>query len=84
MNIEAIQNLLSDVKNNVISIDEATEQLRHLPFEDIGFAKIDHHRQIRCGFPEVIFCPGKTTSQIVDIFDKLAAKGNNVIASRAE
>lgn len=84
MNIEAIQNLLSDVKNNVISIDEATEQLRHLPFEDIGFAKIDHHRQIRCGFPEVIFCPGKTTAQIVEIFGKLAAKGNNVIASRAE
>ncbi len=84
MNIETIENLLTDVKNNVISIDEATEQLRHLPFEDIGFAKIDHHRQIRCGFPEAIFCPGKTTAQIACIFGKLAAKGNNVIASRAE
>jgi len=55
-----------------------------LPFEDIGFACIDHHRQIRRGFPEVIFCPGKTTEQIIKIFETLAAKGNNVLATRAE
>ena len=84
MNTEAIQSLLKNVKQGSLSIDEAVEQLRHFPFEDLGFAKIDHHRQIRCGFPEVIFCPGKTTEQIIDIFGKLAAKGNNVIASRAE
>ena len=84
MNTEAIQDLLKNVKQGSMSIDEAVEQLRHLPFEDLGFAKVDHHRQIRCGFPEVIFCPGKTIEQIIDIFDKLAAKGNNVIASRAE
>jgi pyridinium-3,5-biscarboxylic acid mononucleotide synthase len=84
MNTKTIQALLKNVKQGSMSIDEAVEQLRHLPFEDLGFAKIDHHRQIRCGFPEVIFCPGKTTEQIIDIFDKLTAKGNNVIASRAE
>ena len=55
-----------------------------MPFEDLGFANIDHHRQIRRGFPEVIYCPGKTTEQIVKIFGTLAEKGNNVLATRAE
>jgi NCAIR mutase (PurE)-related protein len=50
----------------------------------LGFACIDHHRQIRRGFPEVIFCPGKTTEQIIKIFETLAQKGNNVLATRAE
>jgi NCAIR mutase (PurE)-related protein len=54
-----------------------------LPFEELGFACVDHHRQIRRGFPEVIFCPGKTTEQIIGIFESLAAKGNNVLATRA-
>jgi NCAIR mutase (PurE)-related protein len=58
--------------------------MRHLPFEDLGFARLDHHRQIRRGLPEVIFCPGKTTEQIVGIFDSLAQKGHNVLATRAE
>ena len=58
--------------------------MRHLPFEDLGFAHIDHHRQIRCGFPEVIYCPGKTTDQIIKIFSALAEKGNNILATRAE
>ena len=64
-------------------MDEAIEKLRHLPFEDLGFACIDHHRQIRRGFPEVIYCPGKTTEHIIQIFGSLAAKGTNVLATRA-
>jgi len=60
------------------------EKLRHLPFEDLGFACIDHHRQIRRGFPEVIYCPGKTAEQIIKIFASLAEKGNNVLATRAQ
>ena len=84
MNSEQLKELLEQVKNSDISIDEAIEKLRHLPFEDLGFAHIDHHRQIRRGFPEVIFCPGKTTEQIVKIFSNLAEKGNNVLATRAE
>jgi NCAIR mutase (PurE)-related protein len=75
---------LQQVKTGEITIDEAVEELRHLPFEDLGFAHLDHHRQIRQGFPEVIYCPGKTTEQIVKIFSALAAKGNNVLATRAE
>ncbi|HUV62647.1 MAG TPA: nickel pincer cofactor biosynthesis protein LarB [Sedimentisphaerales bacterium] len=57
--------------------------MRHLPFEELGFACVDHHRQIRQGFPEVIFCPGKATDHIIKIFEVLAAKGNNVLATRA-
>jgi NCAIR mutase (PurE)-related protein len=74
---------LSRVKSSETSIDEAVEKLRHLPFEDLGFACVDHHRQIRRGFPEVIYCPNKTTEQIIKIFGSLAAKGNNVLATRA-
>jgi len=66
-----------------LSPDEAVEKLRHLPFEDLGFARIDHHRNIRRGLPEVIYCPGKTVGQIVKIFAALAQKGNNVLATRA-
>ena len=76
--------MLGQVKNDELDIDQAVEKLRHLPFEDLGFACLDHHRQIRRGFPEVIFCPGKTTEHIIKIFESLAAKGNNVLATRAE
>ncbi|MGD8500322.1 MAG: nickel pincer cofactor biosynthesis protein LarB [Phycisphaerales bacterium] len=79
-----MKELLEQVKNGKIDIDQAVERLRHLPFEDLGFACLDHHRQIRRGFPEVIFCPGKTTEHIIKIFESLAAKGNNVLATRAE
>jgi len=84
MNDEQIQALLGRVKDGDVSIDEAVEVLRHLPFEDISFARLDHHRQIRCGFPEVIYCKGKATGHIVEIFGKLAEKGHNVLATRAE
>jgi hypothetical protein len=76
--------LLEQVRNDELSIEQAVEKLRHLPFEELGFACIDHHRQIRRGFPEVIFCPGKTTEHIIKIFESLAAKGNNVLATRAK
>ena len=84
MQAHQLKALLEQVKSGDIGIDEAIEKLRHLPFEDLGFACIDHHRQIRRGFPEVIFCPGKTTEQIIKIFESLAEKGNNVLATRAE
>src|SRR4030042_359888 len=84
MNPEQLKQLLQQVKQNKLTIDEAVDKLRHLPFEDIGFAHVDHHRQLRCGFPEVIYCPGKTTEQIIKIFSNLAEKGNNILATRAE
>lgn len=75
---------MEKVKSDEITIEQAQEALRHLPFEDLGFARVDHHRQLRCGLPEVIFCPGKTVEQIISIFASLAEKGNNVLATRAE
>jgi len=81
---EQLKNLLEQIKAGDIGIEDAVEKLRHLPFEDLGFACIDHHRQIRRGFPETIYCPGKTTEQIVKIFTSLAEKGGNVLATRAE
>lgn len=76
--------MLEQVRSGRIDINQAVEKLRHLPFEELGFACVDHHRQIRQGFPEVIFCLGKTTEQIIRIFESLAAKGNNVLATRAQ
>jgi NCAIR mutase (PurE)-related protein len=76
--------LLEKVKAGEITVEQAEAKLRHLPFEDLGFARVDHHRQIRCGLPEVIYCPGKTAEQIISIFSALAEKGNNVLATRAE
>jgi len=84
MDAGQLKELLEQVRSGKIGVDEAIEELRHLPFEDLGFAQIDHHRQIRRGFPEVIYCPGKTTEQIIKIFASLAERGNNVLATRAE
>ncbi|MHC4529405.1 MAG: nickel pincer cofactor biosynthesis protein LarB, partial [Planctomycetota bacterium] len=83
MQAEQLKALLEQVRNGDISVEKAAEALRHLPFEDLGYAHIDHHRQIRRGYPEVIYCPGKTNEQIVGIFANLAEKGNNVLATRA-
>ena len=84
MDPEQLKELFRQVKSGDISVEIAIEQLRHMPYEDLGFANVDHHRHIRRGFPEVIFCPGKTADQIVAIFENLAEKGNNVLATRAE
>jgi len=81
---EHLKKLLKEVKTGKLSIERAVEKLRHLPFEDLGFARVDHHRQLRSGFAEVIYCPGKTNEQIIAIFESLAAKGNNVLATRAD
>lgn len=83
MNPQALRKLFTDLQKKRISPDEAVERLRHLPFEDLGFAKIDHHRALRQGAPEVIFAQGKTPAQVAEIFLHLAAHGNNVLATRA-
>jgi pyridinium-3,5-biscarboxylic acid mononucleotide synthase len=83
MNAEALKKLFTEVRKGKLSPDQAVERLRHLPFEDIGFAKLDHHRALRQGMPEVIFAQGKTPDQVADIFERLAAHGGNVLATRA-
>jgi len=82
MNATALLNLLKEVRSGRLEPQEALERLRHLPYEDIGFAKLDHHRQLRCGFPEVVFCEGKTTEEVVEIIRRLAAHGATVLATR--
>ncbi len=83
MNSQALSKLFDQVRKKRISPDEAVERLRHLPFEDLGFAKLDHHRALRQGMPEVIFAQGKTPNQLADIFHRLAAHNGNVLATRA-
>jgi len=79
-----LRQLLESLRCGQTSVNDAIEQLQHLPFEQLGFANVDHHRTIRCGFPEVVYCPGKTIEQLVAIFGKLVAAGGNVLATRAE
>ena len=83
MNAESIRQLFEQVRQGGLSPDEAVERLRHLPFEDLGFAKVDHHRALRAGMAEVIFGENKTPKQVADIFFRLAKHGGNVLATRA-
>jgi pyridinium-3,5-biscarboxylic acid mononucleotide synthase len=78
-----IESLLHDVREGRTGVTEALERLRDLPFEDIGFAKVDHHRALRTGMPEVIFAAGKTPAQVAAIFARMADHGGNVLATRA-
>ncbi len=80
---ENIRQILENVREGKSSVEKALDLLRDLPFEDAGFAKIDHHRQLRTGYPEVIYCPGKTTDQIIRIMDMMLKKGSNILATRA-
>jgi NCAIR mutase (PurE)-related protein len=79
---EKLRKLLSRVATGELDVPAALRQLQTLPFEDLQFARVDHHRALRCGFPEVIFGEGKTTGQIEDIFARLADTENNVLATR--
>ncbi|HEX9723051.1 MAG TPA: nickel pincer cofactor biosynthesis protein LarB [Vicinamibacteria bacterium] len=82
MNSDRIRKLLEAVSQQSISVQEASEQLRLLPFEDLGFAKVDHHRQLRRGFPEVIFGLGKTPEQIAAIAKRLSQQDQNVLVTK--
>jgi pyridinium-3,5-biscarboxylic acid mononucleotide synthase len=78
----ALRDLLDQVSRGKLGVDEALERLRDLPARDLEFAVVDHHRGLRCGFPEVIFAAGKTTEQVVAIARELAASGSTVLATR--
>ena len=83
MNKDDIRNLLESVKTNKIEIEEAMKKIEDLPFKDLGFAKIDNHREIRVGYPEVIYCEGKTVEQVKSIIQFMLTKDNNILATRA-
>jgi NCAIR mutase (PurE)-related protein len=78
-----IESLLQEVSEGRTAVSDALNRLRDLPFEDLGFAKVDHHRALRTGMPEVIFSAGKTTAQVATIFARMAQAGGNVLATRA-
>jgi pyridinium-3,5-biscarboxylic acid mononucleotide synthase len=87
MHDATLRSLLAEVREGSLSIEAAHERLlaalREAPFEDLGFARIDHHRAIRQGAPEVIFGPGKTPAQITDIAERIVARGHNLLVTRA-
>ena len=83
MDRSQIETLLSEVSAGSTSVAAALERLRNLPFEDLGFAKLDHHRALRTGMPEVIFAESKTPAQVATIFARMANAGGNVLATRA-
>lgn len=83
MNEEQLRLMLEQVRAGALNIDAALERVRHLPFEDLGFAKVDHHRALRHGMPEVVFGLGKTTDHVVAIAEKLLNRSPNVLVTRA-
>lgn len=83
MLIQQLRQILERVQQGQISVDDALRELRHLPFQELGFAKIDHHRLLRRGFPEVIFCPNKTPQQVAKIVEVMSQTGVTVLATKA-
>ncbi len=83
MDKELLKKMLEDVKSGNLEIDGAMEKLRDLPYEDLGFAKIDTHRAVRKGFPEVIFCQGKTPEQVKQIVAKMMENHSVILGMRA-
>ena len=77
-----LRDLLENIKDNKLSIDDALEKLKNLPYEDIGYANIDHHREIRTGYPEVIYCEGKSDEHILGIIERMMEKGSNILGTR--
>ena len=84
MNIRKIEDLLRKVRSGKTTLNQAMAELKSLPFEDLGFTRIDHHRSLRKGFPEVIWGEGKTSGQILSIMKRLKEKGQNILITRLE
>ena len=83
MEIQRLQALLQEVRDGNIDVEAALEVLKELPYRDLGFAKLDTHRHLRLGVPEVIFCQGKTVEQVVKIAERLIQDNRNIMATRA-
>jgi NCAIR mutase (PurE)-related protein len=83
MNKDEVKALLEAVKNNEIDVGTALSKIEDLPYKELGFAKIDNHRELRVGYPEVIYCAGKTTDQVKKIFEYMLTGDNNILATRA-
>jgi NCAIR mutase (PurE)-related protein len=84
MDADQLRSLFEQVRSGAVDIDRALERMRHMPFEDLGFAKIDHHRALRHGMPEVVFAKGKTPDQVTAIAGSLLEHAPNVLITRAD
>ena len=84
MTRKEIETLLKGIKNGEKSVEEALEVLQNFPYTDLGYAKIDHHREIRTGYPEIVYCAGKTAEQVIGIFKLMSGRKTNVIGTRAD
>ena len=84
MDIKVLEQLLGEVQAGRLTVAEALARLRTLPFEDLGFARVDHHRQLRQGFPEVVFAAGKSLEQVRGILTALQAKAENILVTRLD
>lgn len=84
MTIKELQKILEEVKSGKKSINDALEALKYFPYTDLGFARIDHHREVRTGYPEIIYCAGKSVDQVREIFRVMAERENNVFGTRAD
>lgn len=79
-----MKKILKDYKAGKVDLAEVLEKIKLLPYEDLGFAKIDTHRALRKGFPETLFCQGKTTSQILTILESMAKRDHSILATKAD
>lgn len=83
MNAIELEKILKGINAGTVSVDEAMEKLRDFPYTDLGFARIDHHRELRTGYPEIVYCAGKTPEQVRAIFEAMDGHDNNIIGTRA-
>jgi NCAIR mutase (PurE)-related protein len=84
MDEQILRGLLDDVRSGAASVDDALDRMRHLPYEDLGYAKLDHHRALRHGLTEVIFGKGKTADQVIGIATRLLDKSRNLLITRTD
>jgi NCAIR mutase (PurE)-related protein len=83
MNAKELEKILIGIRDGSVSVEEALENLKEFPYTDLGFARIDHHRELRTGYPEIVYCAGKTPGQVEAIFRAMEHHGNNIIGTRA-
>jgi len=79
-----MKKILQDFKEGKINLEKVLEEIKSLPYEDLGFAKIDNHRSIRKGFPETVYCQGKTTFQVLKIFEAMQKRNYNILATKVD
>jgi NCAIR mutase (PurE)-related protein len=84
MTIKELEHLLEQVKTGKKSVNDALESLKYFPYSDLGFARIDHQREIRTGYPEILYCAGKTIEQVKEIFRIMSERENNIFGTRAD